>query len=179
MDLTETRLASTPVFDGNLLHIRSDTVRLPNGKTATREWMHHRGACVIVAFDAAGRLLLVRQYRYPIGQTILELPAGKIDEGETPLECAARELEEETGCIAGRLTHFATMTPSPAYTDEMLYLFFAEDLTERGQHLDADEFLTVERMPLDEALALLDGDGLIDAKTQIGLLRWLRHRETA
>lgn len=176
MDLTEKRLNSRPVFDGNLLHVRVDEVRLPNGSTATREWMEHRGAAVIVAFDEQGKLLLVRQYRYPLHGELLELPAGKIDAGETPEECAARELREETGYRAERLTLLGRLAPAAAYTSEILHVYLAEGLTACGQDLDEDEFLSVERWELSDALALLDRDELIDAKSQIGLLRYVRSR---
>lgn len=174
MDFTESRLSTRAVFDGKLLHVREDEVRLPDGKTAVREWMDHRGAAVIVAFDEEDRLLLVRQYRYPLQGELLELPAGKLDPGETPEQGAARELAEETGYAAGRLTLLGRLAPAAAYTSEVLYVYLAEELTLCGQHLDEDEFLAVERWRLEDALALLDEDELIDAKTQIGLLRYLR-----
>lgn len=174
MDLTEKRLSTSRVFDGRLLHVRKDEVRLPNGETAVREWMEHRGAAVIVAFDEAGRLLLVRQYRYPMQCELLELPAGKLEPDEPPEEGARRELEEETGYRAGKLIFLGRLAPAAAYTSEVLYVYLAQELTPCGQHLDPDEFLSVERWQLEDVLALLDRDELIDAKTQIGLLRYLR-----
>jgi len=174
LELIEKTLGSEKIFDGTLLHIRRDTVELPNGDVAVREWMLHKGAAVVIAFDENDRLLLVRQYRYPMRKAILELPAGKLDGDEAPEACAARELEEETGYRADRFTLLAKMAPAPAYATEILYIYVAEGLRRTHQHLDADEFLNVERMPLDDVLALIDAGEILDAKTQIGILRYLR-----
>ena len=174
MDLTEQRITTKPVFDGCLLHVRADTVRLPNGDTAPREWIDHCGAAAIIAFDEQGRLLLVRQYRYPLGREILEIPAGKLEPGEDPAVCAARELEEETGYTAEHLTLLATMAAAPAYTTEVLHLYLASGTKKTAQHLDADEFLTVEHWDMKDVESLLDKNGLIDAKTQIGIMKYLR-----
>ena len=176
MDLTEKTLAEESVFDGVLLHIRRDTVELPNGDVATREWMLHRGAAAVLAFDEEGRLLLVRQYRYPVRSVTLELPAGKLDGDEVPEVCAARELEEETGYRAESLRLIARMLPAAAYTTEMLHIYVAEGLHFTRQHLDADEFLNVERMTIEEALASIESGEILDAKTQIGILRWVREQ---
>ncbi len=176
MDLTEKTLKAESVFDGVLLHLRRDTVELPNGDTATREWLKHNGASAVLAFDEEGKLLFVRQYRYPVRAVTLELPAGKLDEGEDPEACARRELEEETGYRADRLTLLAKMTPAAAYTTEVLYIYAAEELRRTHRHPDPDEFLNVVRMTTEEALARIESGEITDAKTQVGLLRYLRKK---
>ena len=119
----EIKLDSKEVFSGKLLHVISDSVLLENGKQAVREIIHHNGAAAVIAFDENNRLLMVRQYRYAIGQELLEIPAGKIDPGETPEQCAARELVEETGYRAGKLTELGVVYPIAAYSSETQYLF--------------------------------------------------------
>ena len=119
----EIKLDSKEVFSGKLLHVTSDSVLLENGKQAVREIIHHNGAAAVIAFDENNRLLMVRQYRYAIGQELLEIPAGKIDPGETPEQCAARELVEETGYRAGKLTELGVVYPIAAYSSETQYLF--------------------------------------------------------
>lgn len=177
MKFYEKLIESKIVFDGKLLHIHSDTVLLPDGKTAVREWFEHRGASVIVAFDEDGKLIMVRQYRYPLGRETVELPAGKIDAGETPLECARRELKEETGYMAADFTEIARLSPAAAYTSEILYVFLAEGLLKGETSPDEDEFVETERWELSDALSAVDSGEIIDAKTQIGLMRYLRFIE--
>lgn len=167
----EKKLDSQKIFDGQVLHLRVDTVLLENGKKAVREVIYHQGACGIVAFDENGKLLMVKQYRYPVQQEILELPAGKIDEGETPEQCAARELREETGYIAEKLTAMGEIYPAAAYDNEVVYLFYAEGLTPASQQLDDDEFLTVERVDFDDAVSMVMENKIPDSKTQIGILK--------
>jgi len=177
MELIEKLIESKIVFDGHLLHIHSDTVLLPDGNKAKREWFEHRGASVIVAFDDDGRLIMVRQYRHPLGRATIELPAGKIDKGETPEECALRELSEETGLTAAKLTEIARLAPAAAYTSEILYIYLAEGLSERELSPDEDEFVSMEKWELCDVLDAIDKNEIIDAKTQIGVLRYLRYRE--
>ncbi|MEG1849537.1 MAG: NUDIX hydrolase [Oscillospiraceae bacterium] len=167
----EQMLTTRRVYDGKILSLRVDTVRLPNGATATREVIEHHGAAGVVAFDADGRLLLVRQHRYPIEQSMLELPAGKLDPGETPEQCARRELEEETGYACGSLTPLGTVVPAAAYLTEVVHLFLARELIPSRQRLDADEFLSVEPIDFDEAVRLVMAGRLTDGKTQVGVLK--------
>jgi len=167
----ETKIDSKDIFYGKVLHLTEDRVRLENGAETTREIIHHNGASAIVAFDEDDRLLLVRQFRYAVGEELLELPAGKIDPGETPIECAARELVEETGYRAGKLTELGVIYPAAAYTSESVYLFYAENLTKAQQHLDEDEFLTVEHMDFSQALDMVMNNEIPDSKTQIGILK--------
>lgn len=167
----EVQLQSRRIYEGRILSLRVDTVRLQNGEQTTREVIDHQGAAGVVAFDEQGRLLMVRQYRYPIQKEMLELPAGKIDPGETPAQCAARELQEETGYRAAKLTPLGTVLPAAAYDCETVHLFLAEQLTPAHQHLDEDEFLTVERVDFDRAVQMVLAGELPDSKTQIGILK--------
>lgn len=167
----EKTLSSQKIFDGRILSLRIDRVLLENGHETVREVIDHQGAAGVVAFDEEGKLLMVRQYRYPIGQELLELPAGKIDPGETPLQCAARELQEETGYKAEKLTELGRVYPAAAYDVELVHLFYAEGLTPAQQKLDEDEFLSVERVDFDEAVRMVLDDEILDSKTQIGILR--------
>lgn len=167
----EIKLDSKEIFSGRLLHVTEDTVLLENGKQATREIIHHNGASAIIAFDENDRLLMVKQYRYAVGQEMLELPAGKIDPGETPEQCAARELVEETGYRAGKLTELGVVYPIAAYSSEGQYLFYAEDLVPDKQKLDEDEFLSVEHVDFATALDMVMNGEITDSKTQIGILK--------
>lgn len=168
---TEKTLSQRRIYDGKILNVRCDEVVLPNGSVAVREVIEHGGACGIVAFDEEGKLLMVRQYRYPMGCELLELPAGKIDPGETPLACAARELEEETGYRAASFESLGDIYPIAAYCCEVVHLYLAKGLTRGAQHLDADEFLDVLRVDFDEALADVLAGKLPDSKTQIGIMK--------
>ena len=167
----EIKVDSKEVFSGKLLHVTSDSVLLENGKQAVREIIHHNGAAAVIAFDENNRLLMVRQYRYAIGQELLEIPAGKIDPGETPEQCAARELVEETGYRAGKLTELGVVYPIAAYSSEAQYLFYAENLTPDKQHLDEDEFLSVEHVDFGTAFDMVMNGEITDSKTQIGILK--------
>lgn len=167
----ERRIESQRIYDGKILSLRRDRVRLSNGRTTLREIIDHNGAAGIVAFDERGRLLMVRQYRYAMQSELLELPAGKIDPGETPEDCARRELEEETGYRCERLRPLGRIYPAAAYDTEVVHLFLAEGLTVCGQRLDEDEFLSVEPVELDEAVRMALHDELPDSKTQAGVLK--------
>lgn len=140
-DFTETCLSSETVYDGILLRVISDEVRLPDGSTSRREYIRHPGACMVVAFLDERTILLERQYRYPMRRHFIELPAGKIDPGEDPLVTARRELEEECGYVAATWRHLATLHPCIGYADERIELYLARDLTRSESKLDAGEFL--------------------------------------
>ncbi|MBQ3125952.1 MAG: NUDIX hydrolase [Clostridia bacterium] len=174
----ERHLSTKKIYDGKILSVRVDTVELENGAQATREIIDHNGAAGIVALDDKGRLLLVRQYRYAIGREMLEIPAGKRDGDEAMIETAARELEEETGCRAARLIELGEYYPAAAYDRELLGLFYADGLTAVGQHLDEDEFLTVEAVDFDEAVEWALSGKIQDSKTIIGILRVKALRES-
>ena len=171
MDLTETSLSSESVFDGDLLHVRRDTVRLPDGQTSAREWIEHPGAAAVVPVDDEGRVVLVRQFRFPPRREFWEVPAGKLDAGgASPLEQAQRELAEEVQLAAQRWTPLGSTYPGIGYSDEIIHLFLAEGLIEASEESDDDEFVEPFRMPLAEAVAMARRGEIEDAKSCVALL---------
>jgi ADP-ribose pyrophosphatase len=168
--LIETRIASEDVFDGKLLHVKRDTVRLPDGETATREYIAHPGAVMIIPRLPGGKLLMERQFRYPLARIFIEFPAGKIDPGEEPSATAARELLEETGYSAARWLHIGTLHPLITYSTERIEIYIADELAFIGAKLDAGEFVETFTTTLDEALAWIDRGEITDVKTMLGLL---------
>lgn len=173
--LVETKLDSETVFDGRLLHVRRDTVRLPNGATSTREYIVHPGAVLVAPRLRDGRWVVERQFRYPVGHVVVEFPAGKRDKGETALETGQRELLEETGYRAKTWTRLGVIHPGVGYTDEAIELWRAEGLTHVGRRLDDDEHLDIVAMRGDELLAAFEAGRITDAKT-IATLLWLVRR---
>lgn len=173
-ELVEEPVSSEEIYRGKIVHLFRDTVRLPNGRVATREVIRHAGAVCIVPLTEEGEVVMVRQYRYPFSKVLLEAPAGKMDPGETPEECARRELSEETGAEAKELEYIGEYYPSVAVLDENIRLFLARNLTFRSAHTDEDEFLHVERIPLKTLVGqVLDGT-ICDGKTQVAILKtWL------
>jgi len=159
------------IYHGRTIHLWLEHADLPNGKSIELEIVHHPGAAAIAAIDAQGCVTLIRQYRHAAGGFIWELPAGKLDPGETPLACAARELREETGLLAGTLRDIGCILTTPGFCDERIYLFLAQDLTAGPQQLGDNEVLTVESVPLPDALAMVASGEINDAKTIAGLLR--------
>jgi ADP-ribose pyrophosphatase len=174
--LVETGLASKVVFAGKLLEVRSDRVRLPDGSEGTREFVVHPGAVLVVPVLADGRLVLERQFRYPVRRVMLEFPAGKIDAGETPLATAQRELVEEVGYTATTWKPLGTIHPEVGYSTEFIDLFEATGLTHVGARLDEGEFIEVVTMTEDELLTRFDIGGVTDGKTIAALFAWLRRR---
>ena len=168
--LREIGLDSEDVFRGRLLHVKRDTVRLPDGKEATREYIVHPGAVMIMPRLPDGKLLFERQFRYPSQRVFVEFPAGKIDSGEDPLATAKRELVEETGYAAGRWEYVATMHPLISYSTEHIAIYAADELAYVGARLDAGEFVETFAASLDDALGWLDRGEITDAKTMLGLL---------
>jgi ADP-ribose pyrophosphatase len=169
-DLAETRLSGENVYDGVLLHVRRDVVRLPNGAQTVREYVEHPGAVAIIPFLASGELLMERQYRYPLGRELIELPAGKISAGEPTLETARRELREETGYTATDWRYLATIHPVCAYSTERIELWLARDLRHEGRALDEGEFLETFSVPLATAVEWVREGRITDAKTVVGVL---------
>ncbi len=170
-DYTETRVSGHRAYDGAMLKLEVDTVRLPDGKLTKREWIRHPGAVVMIALPDRHTVLLERQYRYPLQRHFLELPAGKIDAGEEPLQTAQRELREECGYEAGNWRHLATMHPCIGYSDEHIEFFVATDLRHVGRQLDEGEFLDVMTVSIADALARIGNGDITDIKTIAGLLR--------
>lgn len=168
-DLTEKQLSSQTVYQGGLLHVKEDQVQLPNGQSAQREYILHPGAVVIIPLLANGEIVLERQYRYPLRRDLYELPAGKLDQGESPLACGQRELLEETGYRAASWKYLATIHPCIGYSNESMSLFLAQDLSEGAHQRDGDEFLETFTLPLTEALEWVRRGRITDVKTVIGL----------
>jgi len=170
LHLVETPLATECVFQGKLLHVRSDRVRLPDGGEATREYIVHPGAVLIVPIMADGRLVVERQFRYPLNRVFIEFPAGKLDPGEEPLATAQRELIEEAGYAAAEWTRLGTVHTVVSYSTEAIEFFLAEGLTHVGAQLDHGEFLEIVTLSVDEMLAALDRGEVTDVKTVAALL---------
>lgn len=171
MDMTEKTLSSDIRFSGRILNTRLDTVRLPDGSTATREIIEHSGGVGILALTDDGQVVLVRQYRHPYSEIIYEIPAGKLEKGEDPLSCGKRELAEETGYSAGEWINLGQIYPSPGYCSEIIYIFLAAKLKKGIVHPDRDEFIEHELIPFDRAIEWIKNGQLKDAKTQISLLK--------
>lgn len=169
--LIETGISSEKIFDGTLLHVRRDTVKLPNGNTATREWIKHPGASSVIPLLEDGSIILVKQYRYPVGKITLEVPAGKLDApDEDPLVCAERELSEETGYTAEKMEKLTTIATTVGFSNEYIHLYLATGLHSGKQHTDADEFINVVKVPLKEAVAMVNDGRIIDAKSVVSIL---------
>ncbi|NPV52293.1 MAG: NUDIX hydrolase [Firmicutes bacterium] len=168
--LFEEAKSTSPIFAGKIIKLRVDTVILPNGKEATREVIEHAPAVAIVPITDDGQVVFVRQYRYPVGEVLLEVPAGKLDDGEPPSECALRELEEETGFTARSLEEVGAFYTTPGFSNELMHLFIARDLSRQAPRPDEDEFISTELIPIERALAMAKSGQIRDAKTLAGLL---------
>ncbi len=173
-DLTEHRISGETLFDGSFLHAYRDTVRLPDGKTATREYVKHPGAVVVVPLLDDGRVVVERQFRYPVGLHMMEFPAGKLDAGEDPLLCGQRELLEETGYTAREWARAGQMHLAIAYSTEIIHIYFARGLTAGARNLDEGEFLDVMAATPDELFDAARRGELTDAKT-LTCLVWLQN----
>lgn len=167
----EKTVSSKEIFDGKIIRVCHDDVILENGEKAKREVVYHNGGVCILPLCENGDVLFVRQFRYPYKEEVLELPAGKLEKGENPLECGKRELLEEVGATAGKITSLGKLYPSPGYCGEIISMFLAEDLSFSEQHLDSDEFLDVERIPLEKALEMVMQNQIPDSKTQTAILK--------
>lgn len=170
--LKETTSASELIFDGRILHLYRDDIRLPDGTPAERELIRHIGAVCVIPVTDDGMAVMERQYRYPVDEVILEIPAGKLDSRDEDHEAAAlRELEEETGYRAGRLIPLGKFYPACAYSDETIWMYLAKDLVKGDCHRDSDEFLDVELVPLKTLVQQVLQGEIPDAKTQIAVLK--------
>ena len=171
MAFYEKTLKSDVIYEGLIMRVRDDTVELQNGKTAHREVVDHTGGVGIIALTDEGTVPMVRQFRYPFMAETLEIPAGTLEPGEDPLECAVRELSEETGYSAGKLIPLGSLLPSPGYCAETLYIYLALNLTPGRAHLDENEFLNVEYYPLEKLHDMTMSGELLDAKTVLAILK--------
>lgn len=171
MDLTEKMISRKDLYNGLLCRVHVDEVLLPNGNTSQREVVDHVDGVAVLPLDERNNVLTVTQYRYVFGKTLLEIPAGKLDEGEEPVTGALRELKEETGAVPDTLLPLGVILPAPGCYGEKLHLFLAKNLHMEQQHLDPDEFLSVERIPFNEMVhRCLDGE-IEDAKTVTAVLK--------
>ena len=180
MDYTEKTLNREDVYRGKIIDVHRDRVRLSNGDESIREIVEHSGGVTIVPVDEQGNVYCVRQFRYAYGEHLLETPAGKLEPGEAPLECAVRELGEETGFTADEYVYFGELYPSPGYCKESLHIYLATGLHPGKMHLDQDEFLDVEKYPLDTLLKMVMDGEIRDAKTVVAILktkRWFEEKE--
>lgn len=171
MELTEKKISRKVIYEGKIINVYNDTVLLPNGKETHRELVEHHGGVCVAALTDEGNLLFVRQFRYPYGRVLLELPAGKLEKGEDPLSAGMRELEEECGVVAEKVIPMGTVYPTVAYCTEIIHLFLAQGLSKTRQHLDDGEFLSVEEIPLKEAVKLVMNGEISDSKTVALILK--------
>ena len=171
MDYEEKTKSVKNIFDGNIIKLRVETVELPDGKTATRELISHGGGVGVIAVDENGEVFMVSQYRIAAREMMMEIPAGKIDNGEDPLECGKRELIEETGYTAEEFTYLGTYYATPGYCEEKLHLYLARKLKFVGQRLDEGEFLNVKKYKLDDLYNMVMENKINDAKTAIAILK--------
>ena len=171
MELTEKTLSSEKIFDGRILHIRRDTVLLPNGHQSTREVVDHPGGVGVLALDDQDRVLIVSQFRYPYEEILREIPAGKLEYGEDPAEAAVRELREETGAVAGSFQSLGELYPSPGYCGEIIRMYLARELSFGDTDPDEDEFLGLERVPFSQLVEQVLSGEIKDAKTIAAVLK--------
>ncbi len=171
MNLKEKCLQSELVYDCPVFKVFNDTVLLPNGKKAARNKITHNGGSAVLPITKEGNVILVEQYRYGISQITLEIPAGKLENGEDPAACALRELQEEVACSTKELISLGTIAVTPAYDSEIIYIYMAECDESGQQNLDEDEFLKLHKVPMERAVQMVLDGTITDAKTQIAILK--------
>ena len=171
MELFEKKVSSKQIFDGKIVKLFVDEVELPNGEIATREIVRHPGAVCVGPLTNEGEVVMVRQFRYPFEEVLLEIPAGKLEIGEDPLEAAKRELEEESGAVAGKIEYMGELYTTVAIFDERIQMYIATDLTFKDSHPDSDEFITSEKIPLSTLIDMVMRGEIKDSKTQIALFK--------
>lgn len=173
----EKTIKTETIYEGRIISLQVDHIELPNGKTATREIVRHPGAvCVLALLD--DKMLVVEQYRKPLGKSQVELPAGKLERGENPMEAAGRELEEETGYRSQSLRHISSYYTSPGFADELIHFYVAEELEKGEVNLDEDEFLDCEAITLEQALEMIADRRIGDAKTIMAVYAWRIYKLT-
>ena len=168
--MEEKTSSSEIVFQGKLLDVRRDIVILPNGANGIREWIKHPGAVCCIPILPNGKIALIRQYRYSVRKMMIELPAGKLDKNEAPEDCAIRELEEEIGYKANKLTFLTNIHPAIGFANEKMWIYLAEDLRKTKKKLDSDEFIEIIPTKLEDALEMVWNGAITDVKTIIGLV---------
>ncbi|MFC7681949.1 NUDIX domain-containing protein [Paenibacillus sp. GCM10028914] len=175
--LVETTVSTEQIFEGKIISLQVDTVTLPDGKQATREVVRHPGAVAVLALHE-DKMLVVDQYRQPLGRCEVEIPAGKLERGEDPLEAAKRELQEETGYTCGTIRKLQSFYTSPGFADEIIHLYLAEDLKSGNMKPDEDEFLEMSEITLEEAYQLIKEERISDAKTILAVYAWNMYKLT-
>lgn len=173
MDLTEKPVKQEYKFKGKIINLRVDDALLPDGTVAKREIVEHNGGVMVAPLDSEYNLYFVKQFRYPYMEVISELPAGKLEKGEDPFEAGKRELREETGAVAGKYISLGELYPTPGYCGEIIRMYLATELSFGEQDTDEDEFLEVEKIPLDRAVQMVMDNEIKDSKTQVAVLKIL------
>lgn len=171
MHLEEKTVSTESVYKGRIFEVTRDTALLENGKEVQRDVVHHSGGVTVIPITENEEILMVKQYRYPHHKVMLEIPAGKIEPGEKHYDCGKRELLEETGCTCKNYEYLGEIVPTPAYVSEVIHLYIASGLEFTAQDLDEDEFLDVEKIPLEKAADMVLNGEITDSKTQIGVLK--------
>lgn len=171
MELFEKQLASKQIFDGKVVKLFVDDIELPNGKGAFREVVRHPGAVCVIPVTDEGEVIMVKQFRYPFASVLLEIPAGKLEIGEDPLDAVKRELEEESGVVAENIEFIGMTYTTVAFTDEKIYTYMATGLTYKESHPDEDELLEVVKIPLDTLVNMVMSGEIKDSKTQVAILK--------
>ncbi len=171
----EKRVSSEKIYSGEIMEVSKDRVTLPDGNETNREVVSHSGGVAVLAVDEYDQLVLIKQHRYSVGETIYELPAGKLEENENPEECGMRELQEETGYQAKELEHIFSFYTSPGYSTEKIHLYLAKNLKFVGRRLDPGEFIEVEKFNRDKIVEMMQNKQFNDSKTLIGVLHYLNN----
>ena len=171
MELFEKQIASKQIFDGKVVKLFVDDIELPNGKGAFREVVRHPGAVCVIPITDDGEVIMVKQFRYPFSSVLLEIPAGKLEPNEDPLDAVKRELEEESGVVAENIEFIGMTYTTVAFTDEKIYTYMATGLTFKESHPDEDEFLEVVKLPLDTLVNMVMSGEIKDSKTQVAILK--------
>jgi len=171
MDMTEKPLNQKYIFKGRIINVRVDDALMPDGTVASREVVEHPGGVCVAPLTDDGEIVMVRQFRYPYSEVLLELPAGKLEKGEEPFLAGKRELREETGATAKSYVSLGKLYPTPGYCGEIIHMYLARALSFGEQQLDSDEFLEVVKIPLDEAFNMVMNNQITDSKTQVGIVK--------
>ncbi|MHB1346225.1 MAG: NUDIX domain-containing protein [Candidatus Humimicrobiaceae bacterium] len=169
-NLEEKKISSRKIFEGKIIKLFFDKVMLPNKKVATREKVWHPGAVAVVPLTSGNEIILIRQYRYPVEEVLIEIPAGKLDKNEDPLDCAKRELQEEVGAVGGSFTHLTSFHTTPGFSNEFLHLYLATGFEKKENNPDEDEFLQILSIPIKECVDWVFEGKIKDAKSIIGIL---------
>jgi ADP-ribose pyrophosphatase len=170
MEFTEKTIESEYIYNGKILNLRRDKVKIPGGRESYREIVEHNGGGAILAINEKKEIIMVRQFRKPFEEVLLEIPAGKLEKDENPLDCGIRELEEETGFKAKHMELMNVIYPSPGFSDEKLYIYFCDEMEKTSTNYDEDEIIQIEYIPYDRAVDMIYKKEIADAKSITGIL---------